>query len=379
MTRMLRILHLEDDLQDAELVEATLTGEGFDCEVRVVSSRDEFISALKERPFDLILADFALPGFDGMSALGMVRQDHATLPFIFVSGRLGEEAAIDSLRNGATDYVLKSRLSRLGPAVSRALSEVRERAELRKAEEALRKSEMSRLELQVELRYAAEIQAKLLPRRYPGIPGFDVAARCLPARRVGGDFFDWQNVCPGVWGFTLGDVMGKGMAAAMLMATVRASLRAVAHNRPQDALQLTEEAIRDDLENAESFVTLFHGQLYAEARRLTFVDCGHGYDFILRANGRPESLAPRGLPLGVPGLEDFCEGAISLNPGDALILYSDGLIDANPELALDMEALAGELKGATGALEMVERLIALPGIRGELPDDMTVLVVRCSG
>ena len=379
MTQHLHILHLEDDPQDAELVQATLADEGYACEARVVSSREEFVGALEKENFDLILADFALPGFDGMSALAIVRQEYPTLPFIFVSGRLGEEAAIESLKNGATDYVLKNRLSRLVPAVKRALTEAQERAELKKAEEALRESEMRRVQLQVELHYAAEIQAKLLPRGYPEIPGFEVAARCLPAKRVGGDFFDWQEVCPGVWSFTLGDVMGKGMAAAMLMATVRSALRSVAHNRPQEALALTEQAIRDDLENSESFVTLFHCQLYAEARRLTFVDCGHGYEFVLRAEGEAQNLIPRGLPLGVPSPEEFREGALSLGKGDALVLYSDGLIDGNPELELNKRALAEHLKDATSAREMVERLIALPGVKGELPDDMTILVVRCTG
>jgi serine phosphatase RsbU (regulator of sigma subunit) len=114
---------------------------------------------------------------------------------------------------------------------------------------------------------------------------------------VGGDFFDWLEVCPGVWSFTLGDVMGKGMAAAMLMATVRASLRSVAHNRPEEALRLAEQALLTDLENSESFVTLFHAQLYGEARRLTFVDCGHGYAFLRHSNGAVSELSPRGLPL----------------------------------------------------------------------------------
>ena len=379
MSQHLHILHLEDDPQDAELVEAALAAEGFGCAVQVVASREEFLAALEANHCNLILADFALPGFDGMAALALARRHYPNIPFIFVSGRLGEEAAIESLRNGATDYVLKHRLARLAPAVDRALAEAKERAELRKAEEALRASEINRLQLQVELRYAAEIQANLLPRQVPEIPGFDLAGRCLPAKQVGGDFFDWQEVCPGVWGFTLGDVMGKGMAAAMIMATVRATLRALSHQRPQEAIALADEALRPDLDNAESFVTLFYGQLYAAARRFTFVDCGHGYAFVRRADGRTEALVPRGLPLGVPADQEIQEGTVTLDSGDTLVLYSDGLIDAKPELALDTPTLAEQLQGATGAAEMVDRLIALPDVNGTLPDDMTVLVVHCTG
>jgi len=378
MSQQLRILHLEDDPQDAELIEAHLAAEGYVCDILVVAGREEFAAALDSGGVDLILADFALPGFNGMAALELVRKKYPEIPFIFVSGRLGEEAAIESLKSGATDYVLKNRLSRLLPAVQRALAEAAERQERKNAEEALWESERHRLQYQMELHYAAEIQAKLLPRHYPCIPGFEVAARCLPAQQVGGDFFDWQEVCLGVWGFTLGDVMGKGLAAAMLMATVRAGLRSVAHNRPKEALRLAEQALLEDLDNADSFVTLFFGQLHAAAGRLTYVDCGHGYAFLRRASGEVEELAPRGLPLGVPVPKVFQEGAAILEQGDTLVLYSDGLIDARPELALDNLILARHLEGAVGAQEMVDRLIALPGAEGRLPDDLTVLVVHCT-
>ena len=378
MSRHLRILHLEDDPADVELVEATLVAEGIGCSMVVVATRDEFVAALEEGGFDLVLADFALPTFDGMTALSIVHEKYPDLPFIFVSGRMGEEAAIDSLRNGATDYVLKNKLSRLAPAVNRALSEAEEREELKRAEQALRASEFSRYQLQAELIYAAEVQAKLLPRSFPVIPGFDVAARCLPAKQVGGDFFDWQEVCLGVWSFTLGDVMGKGMAAAMLMATVRAALRSVAHNRPREAIRLAEVALAPDLENSESFVTLFLAQLYAAQRRLTFVDCGHGYAFLRRRNGAVESLLPRDLPLGVPGPKIYREGTFYFAQGDTLVLYSDGLIDARPELVLDKRMLADRIADLGSARDMVDGLIDLTTMEGPLPDDVTVLVVRCS-
>ena len=515
MTQRLRILHLEDDPMDAELVLMALSAEGLDCEVQVVSRREEFDFALERGGMDLILADFALPAFDGMSALAMVRQKLPDLPFVFVSGKLGEEAAIESLKSGATDYVLKSRLSRLGPAVQRALTEAKERAkqrrtekeletaygeiekraedyrnlfnsirdvivvaddnrtilhvnqpalqevfgyqtedvvekssrilysneedylktgrevfdlpepvkgkllelhfrrkngeifigelyamkrldrfgavtgnisifrdisERKKAEADLRESELRRYQLQLELVYAAEIQAKLLPRSYPQIPGFDVAAKCLPAKQVGGDFYDWQQVSPTVFDLTLGDVMGKGMAAAMLMATVRAALHAVTlYNRPAQAVHLAEKALIDDLENSESFVTLFHGQLDASDRTLSFVDCGHGYVFIRRASGAVETLTPRGLPLGVQNGEVYQEGTIRFEKGDVLVLYSDGLIDADPQLELTHQILSEQMAGQESALEIVDRLIALTGQPDPQPDDITVLVARYTG
>ena len=135
--RPLRILHLEDDPNDVELVGATLEADGLDCDRKVTSTREEFVSVLEQGNPDLVLSDFSLPGFDGLSALEIARRRSRDLPFIIVSGTLGEEAAIESLRSGATDYVLKHRLTRLGPAVRRALNEAEERRKRGQFEEAL--------------------------------------------------------------------------------------------------------------------------------------------------------------------------------------------------------------------------------------------------
>jgi PAS domain S-box-containing protein len=141
MSVPLRILHLEDNLPDGELVAAALKTSGLGAEVDLVAAREEFLAALSARTYDLVLADYSLPGFSGEDALALVRTRCPETPFIFVSGSLGEETAIEALKRGATDYVLKDRLSRLMPSVNRALSESRERQERRRVEESLRESE----------------------------------------------------------------------------------------------------------------------------------------------------------------------------------------------------------------------------------------------
>ena len=137
----LRILMLEDDSNDAELVQELLEIEHFVFEVTRVEARVEFLAALAQGGIDLILADYTLPSFDGLSALKLAMSICPDVPFIFVSGTLGEEVAIEALKIGATDYVLKTRLSRLVPSVHRALREARGRTERKRAEEALRTSE----------------------------------------------------------------------------------------------------------------------------------------------------------------------------------------------------------------------------------------------
>ena len=143
----LRILLLEDDPQDAQLIQELLETDHFACEITCVQTRAEFLAALKNGWIDLILADYQLPSFDGLSALELARSERHDLPFIFVSGMIGEETAVDALRIGATDYILKPRLARLVPAVQRAMRETRERAERRVAAEATRRSEKELLDV----------------------------------------------------------------------------------------------------------------------------------------------------------------------------------------------------------------------------------------
>ena len=137
MKSPLHILHLEDDPNDAALVQSTLEAGGIACTITCVQTRNDFVAALERGGIDLILSDFALPTFDGLSALEITRAKYPSLPFIILSGTLGEEQAIDALKSGATDYVLKERPARLALAVRRAMKEVEERAEKRRRKEVL--------------------------------------------------------------------------------------------------------------------------------------------------------------------------------------------------------------------------------------------------
>lgn len=141
MDKELHILILEDVATDAELMEDELRQAGLKFVAKRVASRQAFSNALDDFKPDIILADYNLPGFDGKSALKIVEEKYPEIPFIFVSGALGEELAIELLKKGATDYVLKSRLARLAPSVKRALDELEDRQERKKAVNALKESE----------------------------------------------------------------------------------------------------------------------------------------------------------------------------------------------------------------------------------------------
>src|ERR1700690_213784 len=135
--KKLFILSLEDAPNDTELLQVRLEEEGIACELVRVETERDFVSAIEQGSYDLLLVDYKLPTFDGMSALAIAKEKCPDIPFIFVSGSIGEDIAIEALKNGATDYVLKDNLSRLAPAVRRALKEVALRSDRRQAEKAI--------------------------------------------------------------------------------------------------------------------------------------------------------------------------------------------------------------------------------------------------
>jgi DNA-binding NarL/FixJ family response regulator len=164
MNKELRIVILEDVPTDAELIQFELTEAGMTFAPMCVEDKPSYLKALDEFSPDIILSDYSLPTFDGLSALKIAVGKCPDVPFIFVSGALGEETAIELLKQGATDYVLKNRLSRLAPAVERALQEVEERRVRKAAEEALKKREQA-LELKTRSLEEANTALKVLLQR----------------------------------------------------------------------------------------------------------------------------------------------------------------------------------------------------------------------
>jgi phosphoserine phosphatase RsbU/P len=298
------------------------------------------------------------------------QEEPVFLPVLWVAPRQAVDLGIRNLWKGVDDLIMTP-IKKL---------ELQARVEiLLRARHLSRQNAILNRQLEIDLANAGKVQAAFLPGTELGLPGFEVAGRCIPAREVGGDFYDWQEPAPGILTLTLADVMGKGMAAALLMATVRATLRALALvSSPGSVLRVAHSALAAELDRSGSFVTLFHGRLDVVTGRLTYVDAGHGYAFMCRANGEVEEFSIRGLPLGVLPHEYYKEGMVTFDSGDALILHSDGLVDAQRNRMLTPQLVADSLKGAASAKEMVERMVALADLTVVPPDDLTVLVLRCS-
>jgi signal transduction histidine kinase len=164
MKKKIHILMVEDDAADAELEQHTLHKGGLHFSLARVQTEADYIQELDRNPPDVILSDYSMPGFDGYAALNLAKKKHAEIPFIFVTGTMGEEVAIETLKNGATDYVLKTRLARLVPAVNRAMREAQERRDRMQAEVQLRESHKQLRSLSVYLQHVREEERTRIAR-----------------------------------------------------------------------------------------------------------------------------------------------------------------------------------------------------------------------
>ncbi len=368
-----RLLIVDDEPSLTDKLCRLLQGEGYDAVG--FTSGSEALAALPAGDFDLLLTDLLMPRMDGIELLRAALATHPDLVGLMMTGEGTVETAVETMKAGALDFIVKPfGPDALLPVLARAM-EVR-RLRKRTRQLVLENLNLTR-RLEAELARAGAVQAELLPGAAPQLAGFELAGRCVPAQEVGGDFFDWQEPTQDTLTLTLGDVMGKGMPAALLMATVRATLRAVAlQNSPAAAMELLNRAISADLERTSSFVTLFHAKLNLARSRLGYVDAGHGHVFLRRAGGAIDTLRRGGLPLGVPVSQAYREGSIAFAPGDVLVVYSDGLVEAGPDLSVDRAALAESLSPERSAAALVDGLLERAARSGPPPDDVTVLVLK---
>lgn len=186
-----------------------------------------------------------------------------------------------------------------------------------------------------ELEVATEIQARFFPQQTPNLEGYEVAGCSIPAKDVGGDYYDFiPNPEPCQHGFVVADVTGKGVPASLLMATMRATLRANIQNNPNDIVQALRQVNGDIYRDSpvDKFITSIYCNLDYESHELSYVNSGHNPPYIVRANDhRIEELDQGGVMLGIMEEIDLPKATLSIDKGDILMLFSDGVTEAtNP-------------------------------------------------
>jgi serine phosphatase RsbU (regulator of sigma subunit) len=244
---------------------------------------------------------------------------------------------------------------------------------------------LAKQRLDEELALARRMQLSLLPQAAPQVENFDLSGMNTPSEMVGGDYFDYIRLTDKDLGLVISDVAGKGVPAAFIMASLRASLRieAISHYAISTILYRVNNFLYESVE-PERFVTAFYGVLDGRARRLTYSNAGHNPPLLLRRDGGRELLADGGLILGAfPGAV-YRENIVTFYPGDLLVLYTDGVSEAEnvhgEQFGLDrIEATAREA-AAQGAQAVTNRLVKAVQRHvdhDKLQDDLTLMVIQC--
>jgi serine phosphatase RsbU (regulator of sigma subunit)/catechol 2,3-dioxygenase-like lactoylglutathione lyase family enzyme len=263
--------------------------------------------------------------------------------------------------------------------------------EVTQAVEAQRRTMATKLESERratrELEIAKEVQARLFPQTQPQLRTLDYAGVCIQARQVGGDYYDFLDLGPERLGLVIGDISGKGIAAALLMANLQANLRsqcAIALDQPQRLLRAVNQLFCENTPDG-AFATLFFAEYDDGARRLRYANCGHLCGLLLRSDGSLERLDSTGTVLGIFKKWDCAIGERQLGPGDSLALYTDGITEAFDG--------RGEEFGEERLIEVLQRkremcsqdLLAaiVAEVRKHSPheqnDDITLIVGKCRG
>src|SRR5215212_1041403 len=246
---------------------------------------------------------------------------------------------------------------------------------------------MMRQRYEQELRVARRIQRALLPKFLPQLDGWDVAAYYKPAHEIGGDFYDFLELPGGRLGLVVGDATGHGMPAALVMATTRGMLRAVAQplDSPGEVLGQVNDALYPDIP-PNMFATCFYAILDPAEGLLRYANAGHDLPYLRWSRDATEELRARGMPLGLMPEMSYEEREVSLQEGASILFYSDGLVEAHdPEREMfgfpRLQALVSEHDGADGPLldRLLDELSSFVGEDWEQEDDITLVALQMSG
>lgn len=446
----LRVLIIEDSEDDTLLLLRELRKGGYEPDFLRVESAEEMRTAIDSRPWDIALSDYVLPRFSGIEALRLWRDSGIDLPFIVISGNIGEDTAVGAMKAGADDYLIKGNISRLVPAIERGLKEAETRLKKREAEEELRlrsaaldaaanaivisdeegrviwanpaftaltgyplaevqgrslsilnsgiheqefyrelweticagrvwrgemvnrrrdgslyteeqtitpvaddggpirrfiaikqdvterkKAQEALLEnarMSCDMNVARQIQRALLPAAAPPVAGVRCAGKWVPAAHVGGDYYDFFPREDGSFDMVIADVSGHSVGAALIMTEARSVIRSQARlgGSPAAIVAALNDLLYDDLTRAELFITMFYASYAPGTRTLTFASAGHNPPLLFRGRegGGCRELDADGLILGVRTGVAFEELAVRLESGDVVLLYTDGITEA---------------------------------------------------
>jgi sigma-B regulation protein RsbU (phosphoserine phosphatase) len=293
--------------------------------VRAVTSGARALAALRSAPCDLVLLDIKMPGMTGYEVCEQLKADATTgdIPVIFISSLDEVTDKVNAFRVGGVDYVTKPF------QLDEVLARVETHLALRDLQ--IRLQDANR-RLERELALAGSVQASFLPKRPPKVSGWQFSMMLRPARETSGDFYDIARLPDGRVAILIADVVDKGAGAALYMALSCTLLRTFAREQSDDPAGVLGSVNRRLLTDtdASEFVTVFYAVLNPATGTLVYGNAGHHPPFLVRYGDdrRLERLSRTGIPLGLFEDQSWEQGGATLGPGDTLVLYTDGVTDA---------------------------------------------------
>ena len=367
-----RLLIVDDEEALAKVMQRTLRSRGFESDVALTAA--EARSQFEANDYALAVLDVRLPDESGYGLLEELRSRRPDTAVVMISGVDDPELGKAALEHGAYAYLVK-------PVGATQLYLMVVNTLQRRSLEIEHRTNQQRLESMLDeragqMRRAVELQAGMLPVSPLMEDGFELAAHFVPSKEISGDFYDWYRQDGGDLVVTLGDVMGKGLSAALMMATARAALRASAGMQELEAgIKRAGEVMAAALEVNHAYVTVFHSVFDPRTGALHYVDAGHGHARLLSGVTGQEILPVRSAPIGIFPDSEFAVGSVTMNPGDTLVVFSDGLLDLRPDLATKEVQLPYEARRAGSAQQLVD-ILAQGSRSRDLFDDVTVLALR---
>jgi phosphoserine phosphatase RsbU/P len=318
-----RILLADDQVTVLEALRLMLKSEGY--EVELTSSPDAAANALRGRHYDAALIDLnytldTTSGQEGMDLLAVLKQIRPDTPVMVMTAWATLDIAIEALRRGASDFIQKPWDN------AQVLNTVR--AQVMRGQLHRRATSQHAFELAD----ASHVQKALLPREMPSLPGYEVAAWLQPARNVTGDYYDLFRLDDDRLFMCIGDVAGKGTAAALLMANLQGTLKTLVldEGSPAKLCARLHTLLSPNLQNGR-FITFFCGVLDLRNGRLTYCNAGHPAPIIVRHSSAITRLHAGGAVLGHINDQSFSEGAFDLLPGDFAVFFTDGITEAGAQ------------------------------------------------
>jgi sigma-B regulation protein RsbU (phosphoserine phosphatase) len=333
-----KILLVEDDTSLREWVSYELEGDGY--QVLLAADGLAGLNQAQTGP-DLILMDVALPGLDGFKLGQKLQADPRTagIPIIYLSARGRSQDKVAGLRAGGVSYLTKPfKIAELKASIQSLLNHNR----------LIHRESVAQIETAIA--QAADLQRQLIPVNLPAVTGLDLFAHYQAATQVSGDFYDFSLRSDGRLVFTIADISGKGLSAAMMMSAIRLALRTAAYYSasPRAVLERVNADLYADLSDINKFVTVFVGFYEPQTGQIIYANMGHAPVIFTPFEGGAHLLAADGPPLGVLPQSFSGDHSLVLRPGDLLALASDGFNEAeNP---------AGQMFGYERLLQTVDQL-----------------------